>query len=59
MYEFRVHQEVHTAGCQAVTFATNLLSSSERSDAFQVLRGALGRRAFGLFSHREPITAHG
>ena len=59
MYEFRVHQEVHAANSQAVTFATNLLSSSERSNALQVLCRTLGRRAFSSRSHREPITAHG
>ena len=59
MDEFRVHQEVHTASCQAVAFATNLLSSSQRSNSPQVLRGALGRRAFGWLSHRDPIIAHG
>jgi hypothetical protein len=59
MYEFGVHQEVQTANCQAITFAKNLLSSSERSYALQVLSCALGRSALGLYSHREPITAHG
>src|SRR5260370_10660736 len=57
-YEFRVHQEVHTASCQAVTFATNLLGSSERSTALQVLCCAPGGRAFGSLN-ASPITAHG
>jgi len=45
------------AGSEPVTITTNLLGSSERGDALQVLRGALGRRAFGLHPHRKWITA--
>ncbi len=46
-------------GSEPVTITTNFLGSSERGDALQVLRGALGRREFGLHSHREGITARG
>ncbi len=59
MYEFRVHQEVPTANRQAVTFATDLLSPRERSNAFQVLCRAPGWRVSSSRSHREPIPAHG
>src|SRR6266849_8872079 len=38
-------------GSEPVTINTNLLGSSERSDALQVLCGALGGRVFGLHSH--------
>jgi hypothetical protein len=38
-------------GSEPVTINTNLLGSSERSDALQVLCGALGARVFGLHSH--------
>src|SRR6266478_3221809 len=38
-------------GAEPVTINTNLLGSSERSDALQVLCGALGGRVFGLHSH--------
>src|SRR5258707_8947993 len=38
-------------GSEPVTIITNLLGSSERSDALQVLCGALGGRVFGLHSH--------
>src|SRR5216684_192751 len=38
-------------GSEPVTINTNLLGSSERGDALQVLCGALGGRVFGLHSH--------
>ncbi len=47
------------AGSEPVTITANLLGSSERGDALQVLRGALGGRAFGLLAHRKWITAWG
>jgi len=50
---------VPASGSEPVPITTNLLGSSECSDALQVLRGALGGRAFGSLSYRELITAHG
>src|SRR5262249_30990020 len=46
-----VHQEGPTAGSDAITITTNLLRSSESSNALQVVSRALGRCAFGLHSH--------
>lgn len=46
-------------GSEPVTITTNLLGSSQCSDALQVLCCALGGRAFGLHSHRKSITARG
>ena len=59
MYEFMIHQKIPMPGSEPVSITANLLGSSERGDALQVLRGALGRREFGLHFHREWITARG
>ena len=59
MYEFMIHQKIPMPGSEPVSITANLLGSSERGDALQVLRGALGGRVFGLHSHRKRITARG
>jgi hypothetical protein len=55
----KLDRDKPTPGSEPVTIATNLLGSSECSDALQVLCCALGGRAFGSLSHRVQITAHG
>src|SRR5215472_7743629 len=54
MHDFIAHQEGPTAGSDAVTITTNLLRSSECSNALQVVFCALGRCASGLHFHCKP-----
>ena len=58
MDESVVYQEGPAADFDTVTITTNVLGSSECSNALQVLCCALGRCAFGLHVLCELITAH-